>query len=510
MAVQRALECRDILAGIFETLPATYDEEIHTGTYEPWRLDLASAARVCRALSEPALAVLWRSLDDVEPVFSVLPSFTRQESGLAHEWFLTEEVTEDQWARMQWYANRVRELHGLDALKSMHSSAWAFLEGVRRNRPLMANLRYLNAVVSIEDPSGLMRMLSPSLREVHLSFAFTKALPSEPVAPIDASVVGSVFRVIPSKLPHLHELSVRGPSQSLSSSCLTSLRHFEQLRTLDMFSSQVAFDAGALAIVSQMSTLTVLEVEISLQASSSKVEELRFTNHFSSLTRIHIGGSLVDLVQFFAATRLKNLRELALTLRSTPSEQAIHDSFVRIMTDVSPSLTNVNLFFTHEQISPSASFVSSRVFEALIGFSELIELNVEFDSKRYAPLFDDEDAAAFATAWRELRSFRFWTGNLTRCRPTVSGLVEFARHCPLLEDIQLPSLDITSLPPCRPSRLSRGPLAGWSQTNLLAFASVLDRLFPNLAVPPSATAASFKSQARLPWDPSEPDSGYEP
>ncbi len=86
MAAQRALECRDILAEIFETLSAIYDEDIFTGAEGPWRSDLASAACVCRAFSEPALAVLWRSLDDVEPVFRVLPSFIRQESGLAYEW----------------------------------------------------------------------------------------------------------------------------------------------------------------------------------------------------------------------------------------------------------------------------------------------------------------------------------------------------------------------------------------------------------------------------------------
>ncbi|TFK83239.1 hypothetical protein K466DRAFT_529217 [Polyporus arcularius HHB13444] len=500
MAARRALECRDILTEIFEAMSAIYDEDIFTGADGPWRSDLASAACVCRAFTEPALAVLWRSLDDVQPVFRVLPSFIRQESGLAYEWLITEEVTPDQWARMQWYASRVRELHGLDAFKSMHSSVWAFLEGVRGNRPLLPNLRRLTAVLSIEDPSVLMRILSPSLHEVKLAFAFTESLSSGEVTGVDASAVGSVIQVVPSRVPHLRDLSVRGCLQSLSSSYLTSLHRFQQLRTLDMLWSSIAFDSKALNIVSQMSSLTVLEVEISLQTTSDSTEELLLAGDFSSLTQIHIGGSLADLVRFFAATRLKNLRELSLTLPSAPSEQAIHDSFVRITAEVSPSLTNVNLYFTSRHISPSPSFSASRIFRSLLRFSQLTEFNVEFDCAQYPPIFDDDDAAAFAAAWPELSYFRFWPSSLRLCRPTISGLVEFARHCPRLEDIHLPSLDVASLPPpasipalARHSmrRLYIEPLVGASQTNLLELAVILDRLFPNLQAPRSATPSQF-------------------
>lgn len=76
----RVLQCRDLLVEIFghlspELLPP------RTGFLRPGqrqnlhRDTLASSARVCKAFLDPALDVLWHTLDDVSTLLELVPSF---------------------------------------------------------------------------------------------------------------------------------------------------------------------------------------------------------------------------------------------------------------------------------------------------------------------------------------------------------------------------------------------------------------------------------------------------
>lgn len=68
----RVLEMDDILSPIFEAViyPSTPYYEFHAHLEN--KRTLARAARVCKAFSKPALSVLWRTIDDVLPLFRVL------------------------------------------------------------------------------------------------------------------------------------------------------------------------------------------------------------------------------------------------------------------------------------------------------------------------------------------------------------------------------------------------------------------------------------------------------
>ena len=91
-AVARALRCRDIQLEIFEQMSVPWFEDDPFNTLEyspsvitPWRHTLASSARVCRAFSELALDILWRTLDDIGVLFKILPSLTRT-GDMSHHW----------------------------------------------------------------------------------------------------------------------------------------------------------------------------------------------------------------------------------------------------------------------------------------------------------------------------------------------------------------------------------------------------------------------------------------
>ena len=78
MAATRALFCVDILDIVLDYLspgPTPHGGECHSRTSEPRRLQrsLARMARVCGAVSESALDVLWMVVDDMMHILSVLP-----------------------------------------------------------------------------------------------------------------------------------------------------------------------------------------------------------------------------------------------------------------------------------------------------------------------------------------------------------------------------------------------------------------------------------------------------
>ncbi len=79
-AACKALLCQEILTEIFDYLsPGRPDEDalpkerLHRREAQK---ALARAARVCRALSGPALDVLWRVTDSLTALLSIIPSFT--------------------------------------------------------------------------------------------------------------------------------------------------------------------------------------------------------------------------------------------------------------------------------------------------------------------------------------------------------------------------------------------------------------------------------------------------
>ena len=67
----------DILSAIFKCLDR---QGLYDLDYRAKRRTLARSARVCKAFHRPAVCVLWRRLEDLIPLFKVLPSFVKVES----------------------------------------------------------------------------------------------------------------------------------------------------------------------------------------------------------------------------------------------------------------------------------------------------------------------------------------------------------------------------------------------------------------------------------------------
>ena len=77
-------EWQSIWALVFAHLfPGWLDSPLHPKCEQEQRENrraLARATRTCRTFSEPALDVLWRALDHVNPLLMLLPSYMKDET----------------------------------------------------------------------------------------------------------------------------------------------------------------------------------------------------------------------------------------------------------------------------------------------------------------------------------------------------------------------------------------------------------------------------------------------
>ncbi|RDX44182.1 hypothetical protein OH76DRAFT_1409293 [Lentinus brumalis] len=155
-AVAQALACEDISREVFGHLEGE-------GTLST----LASVARVNRALSPPALAAIWRKLDNILQLFAVIPTFGchRGSDTYIFDW----DPTEDEWERFMSYARLVQHMDAYN-LHHINPSVWKAVTEYVGCTPLFPQLQRLDRLYV--DPylprESLVHLLSPNLRQVHL------------------------------------------------------------------------------------------------------------------------------------------------------------------------------------------------------------------------------------------------------------------------------------------------------------------------------------------------------
>ncbi|KAI0657706.1 hypothetical protein C8Q70DRAFT_260324 [Cubamyces menziesii] len=166
-ASKRALQCQDILNMIFSLLSPRWgprhDKDLYKECLERCRT-LACCARVCTSFLDPALDVLWRALNSIHPILQLLPITTIDRT------VMLTEVTPARWARFQQYAQRVRVLIRPNGIDYVHQSVWMLLGSLLQGAPLLPRLVRLSLDILVNRPADYLCLLSPSLRNLELSF----------------------------------------------------------------------------------------------------------------------------------------------------------------------------------------------------------------------------------------------------------------------------------------------------------------------------------------------------
>ncbi|KLO20734.1 hypothetical protein SCHPADRAFT_816439 [Schizopora paradoxa] len=132
------------------------------------RRSVSRIARTCKALSEPALNVLWKDLDSLIPLLGLMPSnlFKRpRRPGLG---FLRNPDVGD-WKKVIAYGDRVRKLSYNEAAGNVHPTIFPILDDCKPQDEVLPKLDSLSW--KVESAEGLERsamFLSSNLRHINV------------------------------------------------------------------------------------------------------------------------------------------------------------------------------------------------------------------------------------------------------------------------------------------------------------------------------------------------------
>ncbi|KAJ4485925.1 hypothetical protein J3R30DRAFT_3282866 [Lentinula aciculospora] len=124
-------------------------------------------ARTCRAISEPALNVLWRDLDSLIPIIGLFPSTMLKKvrkPGLG----LSKEPTEEDWAKIMTYGERVRSVAYNETANNISPTVFPMLTQNRPREYMLPNLSYLAWKIETSGALDYCSMfLSPAIEGLH-------------------------------------------------------------------------------------------------------------------------------------------------------------------------------------------------------------------------------------------------------------------------------------------------------------------------------------------------------
>ncbi|KAM5537878.1 hypothetical protein V8D89_008354 [Ganoderma adspersum] len=512
----------DILMEIFSHLqPGRCSQEDRNAARKRRRVcrqALLASALTCRTFSDLALDVLWRALDDIQPLLKLLPGYKRP-------FVLKPYIAPETWKKFQSYATRIRETGLFLDRERVHPSVWTFLVIKCENFPLLPRLYDLDVYdLLLDELSPLFLLLTPSLRSLSLSFAEDRGKDRH-----DSQVTVLVLQHIARVSPRIKTFQMSGCHCFTSGTHLSMLQTFAGLTELSLDSDEYGFDGAMLCQLSTTTSFKALAIIIT-SSDPSSLQPLR--DNFRLLHRLTLKGRLEDLVNLILACRLPVLNALTLQVEDCDTPLQLIPELVPLCQhpDLAKSLTHIGIDFL-SGITAQRFETLSQYLGPLLSFRKVERCDLNF--RNTAPSVCDDDLIRLADAWPGLQHLNIrgcatvhndnwndWNrrgryGDAWSCdsapdiqHPTVLGLTELARRSPALRYVHLVTLDI-KIPASMPSRTAAYPRlrellcehvhnARLSARWRCAVAELLGAAFPRLDVSRSKAECAYPN-IRADW-----------
>ncbi|KAI0764346.1 hypothetical protein BD413DRAFT_673428 [Trametes elegans] len=523
MALTGGMLCSDILMDIFQCLDPGYEapcglsqtsDEAKAVVATPARREsqktLARAARVCRAFSEPALDVLWRNVDSVVHLLSLLPAFALSrghgdDEGLG-DYCLMGEVTENDWTNLRRYASRVRSLT-MESAKHLPGTIWVSLADwcQRSSSPFLPNLARLDVIVDDYTPVSLNVLLSPTGNLTQLRLIVVYAVLKTPWR--------TTMEVLQPCLKCLTSLCITPmiPAGSIPSfgvwerwgdSETVLFNYLSHVRVVDI-AGQTAMSFRLMQILSELPHLHTLSLD--LVWLDLEYESVRAPYHFARLDVLRLRGDIEDIAGTMAIVSFGRLHTLAIDAWEMYFYPELEERIRQAVQRVPTTLRHFEFQFTEWDFSLDDEN-GYRLSNFCDTFRRILELDLEevaftFQAGLYQ-LSTPVILEIVATHWHNLTVFRLgldlaladhiserlpsWLDHNGRL-PDIPTLISFAQNLPHLRRLILPGIDLRQALPA-PHTF---PLLGHGLKDLRfsilqpdvplhELASILDRLFPNL------------------------------
>ncbi|KAI8985576.1 hypothetical protein BD414DRAFT_441235 [Trametes punicea] len=457
-----ALSCYDILFAVFQHLESPeetwYDYDPTIQESSAWhirhaaaenRRTLASCAQVCRAFFQPAVALLWRDVDDTSQLFDLLRAAPLcSAEPIAGRCAGDEKgklaCLSNQAARALQYAWHVRAIHGPRKQVRSHRDqsrlpAWVQMQ------PLFPQLRYLRWTMSASHRTNcdFAELVPSSLHGLHLVFPRqtqgngpSTAVSDRPCQDF-ARKLTSEFVLKARSLRYLRITVLDKMHESWLDS--VSGLPLGQLETFDLESPPEA--SAPLSFLRPLAALQYLRhLGLRLPGSVPAVG----ADAFPSLCTLMLDANLVQLraISAFLSTISSHSLE-SLTLLNCQSTSAAINFEMHELADIlrrrfSGSLRRLvlNLLGTsHPQAEPQSL---TKTLEPLLDVHAMSDLTLSLSRDVHALTSSKEDLRKMAKAWPKVTRLHLSYGGAAL---SVHDLEYLAHHCASLTDLIIPAID---------------------------------------------------------------------
>ncbi|KAJ7105522.1 hypothetical protein C8R44DRAFT_806406 [Mycena epipterygia] len=439
----------EILALIFEELGWHAASAADLQALYATRATLKSAALTCVSFCSPALDVLWRTIDNLLPLFKLLPSFKILEGNFT----ISGMINASDWARFDCYAQRVQRVAYRGGLiPAIHPSVYLSLAILHPNPifPNLLSIRYngLHSAVASPFPEALL-LLSSTVLHVEISASHLEVFHTT-----------NFLSTLAGKSTQLSSLVLRNQPYMVLDNLVASLTYLRELHVMDM-SGKLA--ARTLHSIAQLEHLNSLSIDLTpphfhaLTSFAHLSSERLPRRCFPTLELLHIRCSAPGLL-------------ITLIVDGPMSLHPFHAArFCQTLTCYGDSLHRVEISNVAGSMTTSLNHLNLRHLKV-------------FDLRNSPSLsLAGVDVTALTTAWPALTCLAIPSADFD-----LPSLNVLAANCPDLTYLQI-TLSTLSVPPFTTTALRRHALRDLHLSNSLCpagsvhlLARHFDRLFPRL------------------------------
>ncbi|KAI8989193.1 hypothetical protein BD414DRAFT_329184 [Trametes punicea] len=480
---------------------------------------LVSCARVSKALSEPALDMLWSKMTGMHPLCELLPQPCEESvdrPGDSHAVLAGPVIDDACWSRFTHYARRVRKLHyhcreGLSERFYQRTFAALANYAMRMGVHLLPRLEEITWLQSSQDVEQYLHFLSPSLRRITIY-----AQAGTPESPIrdpgsESREDTGLLDLLRRRSPAVEELSLEGVELSGTvKPCLT----FGRLRSLYL-GSVTAPVSAILSYCATMPNLSSLSVDLTHSpvsfATFGKGRHMLHAHEsaLSSLQVLRVAGTPAPIEELILAVQSPSLRSISLSVTVPEHDRDGGARCVGLLTSrFAASLDTVRVEYRRptERLPPPAPRSFTHYAQPLFVLRGLRKCNITVEDSMSISMTDSA-VRAMAEAWPSLVSLEV---KLPACSavdlPSIVALQAFARCCPDLVSVRLPiSQDVSALDAGEPGAVSK-PCSGQHGLRTLWLSGVyftqqdsrrvmhyLTRTFPRVDLVPMLASGVLRS-----------------
>ncbi|KAG2143795.1 uncharacterized protein EDB93DRAFT_1251848 [Suillus bovinus] len=377
---------------------------------------LAALCRTCRLFHEPALDVLYRSLESLHPLLFCIPTIVT----IGNKITTFKELCISDWQRMQYYAKRVHSLRVNDQEEVVIDRTILHALATSPFAPLM--FTHLKRLWWSDNSADALPLLC-SLVNARLEWLILHDL--DPM-------------LLPHVIPHINS------SNSLRVACFPakySMRHIDVLQSWRNLQNLVCglVNDATLYHLATSSKLTHLTIQVDEKNDYGALMKLASQPVFTTLQGLDITAThTLHCIHILEIAELPSLRSLRIHSTETGlTDVELHQCF-SIISCHCPSLRHLRM--KELQVSPPKFPVGYTItFDTMKTLFSLCHLEgLHLDTTCTLSL-NDNDLAQLAGTWLKLRILELETENGWRqpSKITLQGFAELLRRCPVLSVVGL-------------------------------------------------------------------------